>query len=128
MHEYRNSKVAPRWKGLVVLLAIVAAFLGTRHHVLAGSEPTYRVAVAMSGGENLPGAEVLLVRRSGIESLGYTDGLGGLKVQRDVLEAPDALALLICHEGFFCGGWRMDEPDPLPGDEVFIALAPFAIP
>jgi hypothetical protein len=75
-----------------------------------------------------PGIEILLVSKTGTERLGRTDGFGNFEVRRERLEAPESLALLACHEGLFCGAIRLDVEDALPNDEMFIALAPFAIP
>ena len=118
------------WKIQSVFLGVAFSWLllGCGATLRAEGPRLYRIAVAASDGQMAPGIEILLVSKTGTERLGRTDGFGYFEVRRDRLEAPDALVLLACHDGLFCGAFRLDVEDALPNDEMFIALAPFAIP
>lgn len=75
----------------------------------------------------LSGAGVFLVGRGGTRLLGRTDQSGTLSVKRSELESADALALLVCAEFFFCGGFRLDDGAMPDQSHFYLTLAPFAI-
>jgi len=77
----------------------------------------------------LQGVAVLLVAKDAKPvTLGWTDQYGRIPVLRDELMRGVAGAVLFCKERFFCGAFRLDEPEFFDADERLIHLAPFAVP
>lgn len=76
----------------------------------------------------LPGVSVSMVCGDGhIETIGQTDQFGQLLVPKERLRTRSAMALLFCHDYFFCGAIRPNEERLLEYDEYLIAIAPIVV-
>lgn len=93
-----------------------------------GRRPTPRmdfvVADASPRGQVLGGVRVVLLRRGGLKFLGRTSLVGDVSVKRGLLQEEGAVAVLFCKKGYFCGAFRLDDPEFFDYDERFITLEP----
>lgn len=110
-----------RWL-LVLAPLVVFSFLHGRADELPPSQMEF--IVLGSGPQVLEGVEVSLVSKDGLRSLGRTNGVGRISVERKILQEPGALAVLFCSEWYFCGAFRLDDPEFFEYEERLIALAP----
>lgn len=97
----------------------------TEAQTTAGSI-SFKVTSAIN---HLPLSDVdvaVISKESGLLPLGKTKD-GVLLVQKNRLDQPDVIAVLFCHESFFCGALRVEEEGILPHDEFLIELAPFSL-
>jgi|SRR5712675_2482445 len=78
--------------------------------------------------QRLTGVQVFLAtREEGLLEMGETDSVGQLMVSEDILARPDAMALLFCKKGFFCGAFRLGSPSFFTNKYQLVNLAPFSI-
>ncbi len=118
-----------------LVLAVVAPFwlLSCAHfHATAVSRPDGGTVIfnAASASDFFPVADVdvyLFSISRGLALLGTTGENGCLEVRRSVLRRQDAIAVVFCRDGFFCGAFRIKEDQIFLQDDVLILLAPFAI-
>lgn len=117
---------------LVVTLLIAAALACYPHYkskLLAtddGAEAAFRVRDGT--GEIVEHARVLAVTQEGVRTISKRGDLLRARIPRELLVSGRG-ALLICAEGYYCGGWVAGDPELLLlEDEIFpylsITLAP----
>lgn len=118
-----------------VLLACVLATVGVGS-VLAdkGTSQTRSTSVVFEVG-NASSSQVLadvtaLLAGSDekLITLGHTDATGRLSVRKETLGKRNNVAILFCKERFFCGAFRLDDPEFSKYDYHLIELAPFVVP
>ncbi len=70
---------------------------------------------------------VLVSDGTSIFELGKTDLSGRVAVPLSKLRDSSSRVLLFCHDSYFCGALRIDEPSFFEYREHFIQLAPYAL-
>jgi len=107
-------------------------FLACAHNAGVSSRPASADQVSFNVTDAtdhypLSEARVFLVSGvSGMRLIGVTED-GVLDVPKHLLNLPDTIAVLFCHEWFFCGALRIKEDNVTRYDDYLIELAPFSI-
>jgi hypothetical protein len=108
---------------VVLALGFIALFANLP---LRGEAKRMSFIVGFDEPTMMKGVQVLLVQKNGqVLELGNTDGGGFLEVEVDLLRDKGRV-ILFCQEGFFCGGFLVNEPDFFEYRERYIELAPLA--
>lgn len=106
------------------LLLLPVTIGGTDHDLRPTPRMDFIVADASPRGQVLGGVRVVLLRRGGFKFLGRTSLVGVVSVKRRLLQEEGAVAVLFCKKGYFCGAFRLDDPEFFDYDERFITLEP----
>lgn len=89
---------------------------------------TFSVGSAATS-QHIEGVAVLLLKSQGqLVTLGQTDRAGRLSIHKSSLREDGGVVVLFCKERFFCGAFRLDDPEFFEYDYRLINLAPFAVP
>src|SRR5688572_19127186 len=102
---------------VLITLACSAASTGGSHgstSVPIEQETSVLAITVITASDNitrLPGAEISVVRSTGVMRAGTTDQFGHIELKRDLLMNSDSyfMGVMICHPVFYCGILREDD-------------------